>query len=505
MKTDATTRTSEREILIDPATPFAQVAQQVAAQGWHFQADATAPPPILAEEPEAAAWTRGSTRLLYTFQPATKLRVLALKGPDAESAAEKLQSELPSFGLDRAVAMLEGPETESVLRGLQAIEMLGRYEALGQVAELASNANATVARQARQTLARVVASAGAHVLRILGEWKQAHPELSSIFLLVGSAPNKLQILRWLAHDRAQSNPHIDAVLRTAFQDADWEVRVTAMVVAARLRARDLLREVSAVRLPEDTADGVNRDERRMLRSFQLAAIELLQGVPVPPPLRAPPTTRALMHDHLLRCLAGDAVAYHEKAFLHLTSLVTPLPDEVPGPPVFLPGIRAGDDGYVLEAHRIALCWVPPVEHWLGDELPRMQVANPIRNVRSAGFFVARDMSALPQLCNYDAAVDYCSRLSAATDLKIRLPTADEWEMAARGPDGRRFPWGNNARSEERFGASPWGMRDAVGRAAQWVSSPSEVLACGGEKQWVCAMREPASRDSLRAVRVVVEP
>jgi hypothetical protein len=51
------------------------------------------------------------------------------------------------------------------------------------------------------------------------------------------------------------------------------------------------------------------------------------------------------------------------------------------------------------------------------------------------------------------------------------------------------------------------LTGAVGRTAQWTSATPdcEVLVCGGEKQWVCAMREPASRDSARAVRLVVEP
>jgi hypothetical protein len=283
--------------------------------------------------------------------------------------------------------------------------------------------------------------------------------------------------------------------------------VTALIVAARLRARELLREVSGVRLPQDTADGVNVDERRMLRTIQLTALELLQGAEVPPPADAAPDTKAAMRAHLLRCLAGEPVSHYEKAFLFITSMTTPLPDDAPVPASLPAGIVCSARGCVLEARGLELCWVPPVDHWLGDELPRMQVANPIRRVRSAGFFIARDVSASADLCDYNAAVEDCRRLGAATGLEIRLPTADEWEMAARGPDGRRFPWGNNARSEARFGASPWGLTGAVGRTAQWTSATpdSEVLVCGGEKQWVCAMREPASRDSARAVRLVVEP
>jgi len=96
------------------------------------------------------------------------------------------------------------------------------------------------------------------------------------------------------------------------------------------------------------------------------------------------------------------------------------------------------------------------------------------------------------------AIKFCQWLSARTRKKYRLPTEAEWEYAARGTDGRKYPWGNyegrgdlanfadcntNFAWSDRdiddgypetspvgafpFGASAFGMEDMAGNVWEW--------------------------------------
>jgi formylglycine-generating enzyme required for sulfatase activity len=82
------------------------------------------------------------------------------------------------------------------------------------------------------------------------------------------------------------------------------------------------------------------------------------------------------------------------------------------------------------------------------------------------------------------AVDYCQWLATKIGATVRLPLEAEWELAARGPQGLKYPWGNDwddraAASETKHGfihavksypagRSPCGAYDMAGNVWEWV-------------------------------------
>jgi formylglycine-generating enzyme required for sulfatase activity len=95
------------------------------------------------------------------------------------------------------------------------------------------------------------------------------------------------------------------------------------------------------------------------------------------------------------------------------------------------------------------------------------------------------------LVSWDDATAYCAWRGDVIGDKRRLPTADEFEKAARGVDGNVYPWGNAWDASKLNsgvagprdlvpvgsfpgGASPYGMLDAAGNVFQWTATPWPV-------------------------------
>ena len=71
----------------------------------------------------------------------------------------------------------------------------------------------------------------------------------------------------------------------------------------------------------------------------------------------------------------------------------------------------------------------------------------------------------------EAAEAYCVWLGNQIGHTVRLPTANEWEKAARGVDGRRYPWGYDFDPEANLALVP---DNAEGKALYPFFAPPEV-------------------------------
>ncbi len=184
--------------------------------------------------------------------------------------------------------------------------------------------------------------------------------------------------------------------------------------------------------------------------------------------------------------------------------------------------------------RMELLRVPAGSFWMGSHLERDENAQeneqPRHRVRLTDYYIARkpitnaqyDMFAQATQRDFkliegredhpagnvswhDASA-FCAWLSQLTGFQIALPTEAEWEKAARGTDGRIYPWGDTFESK-RLNSYENGIRETTpaGKYSPDHDSPYDIAdLCGNVWEW-CADWYADDEYARRARTRVIDP
>jgi len=140
-------------------------------------------------------------------------------------------------------------------------------------------------------------------------------------------------------------------------------------------------------------------------------------------------------------------------------------DELPQHRLYLPEYRIARVAVTNAQYQqfVAAKGYTKPSHWEKGEIPKGKANHPVVNV------------------SWQDAIAFCEWAG------VRLPSEAEWEKAARGTDGRLWPWGNEVPDKERCnfgmnvgdttavgtypkGASPYGCLDMAGNVWEWTRS-----------------------------------
>ncbi len=225
-------------------------------------------------------------------------------------------------------------------------------------------------------------------------------------------------------------------------------------IACHMRAEDIAREQASATqehsAPGPAAETGRRSIEGTLVQDQKRARLRLKGRPMVVPATVPPAPAGMVYIPSGEFIMGSNIRWNDESPEHVISL----------PAYFIDRYEVSNAEYKrfvdATAHK-------PPDHWNGPAFPDALARHPVTFV------------------SWHDAAAYCRWAGK------RLPSEQEWEKAARGTDGRQYPWGdvfhetrsNNPQKGSKGtepvgsyenGKSPYGLYDMSGNVWEWVDA-----------------------------------
>lgn len=499
-------------LVVDPELGYAQLAGRLRALGWQWRREAQLPP-TLAGEPEYVLWESADEqcRLLYGFNPVIFFRVLQFSGPNADAERQRVASFVPHLNVAAVSEYLQADDVELRLLGLFAARELELFTLLPRVYELTDADDELVAEFASDVEASLENMLLVRAREAVEQFRRSGFEEASVALFGGAALRR-QVLRRAAVTLGGGQlPGLHFLLRTGLSDPDWEVRASAMILAARTGFTVAEAQLATLDFAGLDLGVIDARDRERLVLLQQAATAILAGKrePVDPAQR-----------HVWRCILKGDDGTFDAIFRLVHALTVPL--ELEPRDATLPDcVVATESGFALARSAIGLVRVAASPCWLGDADRNTEPSNPLRRVApQTSFFMARhalDANTVRELLHQQPSADnqaahaltlaeaeqVIAALAELEGAKIALPGPDQWEIAARGSDGRRYPWGNSRQIESGAAVSPWGVAGLDRGLREWVrGAKGQPLTCGGE-DGSCSQRDFADAGERYPLRPIV--